>query len=162
MRLSLAIVVSLSACMVSEGEGLTDARVPGDGSCGDLQCSSGLRVSLVAQGGVFVGGAYQVHSVADGASEVCTFRIEGEPDACGGDPPCLSADTCGLLYNFSALPHSVAFVVGPEPDVIEVGIVRDGETIGGEILAPTYEQYAPNGVDCPPVCQTAAAEVPVG
>lgn len=158
-RIAFALLVA--ACSATEGGFARDSEVEGDGMCGDLQCSNGLRISLVAEGGVFTGGRYEVHTSADGTGRVCSFRIGAEPEQCFGDPPCVLEDECELVFNFSAVPHSVALVVGPDPDVVDVGIVRDGQTVGGQTLAPQYDDYAPNGDDCPPVCQVASGQVSV-
>lgn len=159
--MALTVGLLLGACAPQDARTIGDSEIEGDGMCGELQCSDGLRISLTAEGGVFVAGDYQLHVSSDGAPQVCGFRIEGDPDACFGDPPCLAADECGLSYSFSALPHSASFVVGPQPSVVELGIVRDGQTIGGETLAPQYDEHTPNGADCPPVCLIASAQVPV-
>ena len=160
----LALLVA--ACSAADGGFAQDSEIESD-TCGDLQCSNGLRISLVAEGGVFTGGRYEVHTSADGNGRVCAFRIGAEPEQCGGDPPCVvpvqGHPECDLDFNFSAVPHSVALVVPGRPEVVELGIVRDGQAVGGQILAPegAWHDYSPNGNDCPPVCQVASAEVPV-
>ena len=154
--------VALLGCN-GEGDGnlTTQPASTTDGECGDLGCNSGFRISLVAIGSLFDAGEYEVFFIVDEVPRDCAFRITFDDFECGGDPPCFLESTCNAEFNLVVQPHSIAFVVGPDPDLLDVRVQRDGTLIASEVLAPQYEVFAPNGPDCEPICMIAEAELPI-
>lgn len=151
---AIALALVVSACGGGSSDPLDDEDLAGTG-CPDAMCESGLRVVLVASG-PFTPGLYRVSSVADGQVDSCTFRVGGT-ESCGMDAPCLLADDCDAQINLLALPHSVAVVIGPgAPEVVSVDVERSGTPIAGFDLEPDYEEFAPAGPDCPPICEVAS------
>lgn len=173
MRLHLAAplavaLVAIPGCFGStQGDGppidVSDTETRETDACGDLGCSSGIYLSLVAEANVFDAGQYDVTFVIDGEVESCQFALSnGEP--CGLDPVCVVDSRCDgpqIQFNFVIMPHTIGFVVGPEGESIEVDVERDGRPLLSQTLVPSYEDYAPNGTDCEPICRVAEAELPI-
>lgn len=150
---TLALGLLCGGCDDGPSSSMDDEELVGTG-CSDAMCESGLRVVLVSSGS-FIPGNYRVSSVADGQVRSCTFRVGGT-ETCGMDAPCLLADECDAQINLVAPPHSVAVVIGPgAPEVVSVNVERGGTPIAGFDLEPDYEEFAPAGPDCPPICDVA-------
>ena len=144
----------------------TSAAVDTEGACGTLECSSGLHLSLVAAGDVFDGGRYDVTFAVEGSVESCQFALHNG-DSCGLDPVCVIESTCDgprIQFNFVLVPYTIGLVVGPsigEADDVRIDVERDGRSLLSEVLVLRYQDYAPNGSDCEPVCRVAQAELPL-
>lgn len=151
-----------SGCATSPEEEDPLAAQDTDVECGDLGCSNGLRISFVAEGGVFTAGEYELHIERDGVPTVCGFELGGDPRTCLGDPPCVLQNECGVQLSAGVVPQALGITVGPQPTQIVIGVVRSGRSVGGATLTPSYEEYAPNGADCDPICYVASAELPIG
>jgi hypothetical protein len=121
-------------------------------------------LSLVAGADVFDAGQYDVTFVIDGEVEACRFALQ-TADACGLDPVCVvespgsGCEGPQMQFNFVILPHTISFLVGPEGNLVQVDVERDGQSILSQTLVPSYEDYAPNGPDCEPVCRVAQAQL---
>jgi hypothetical protein len=155
VMIALAIGCNEPAGGTAEGEATTD------GECGTLACDDELQISLVAQGGVFEGGEYTVATDVDGVVASCGFSMSGEASDCFGDPPCAVANDCEAEFGFAVMPHFVLLHVPGAGEVVRLGVARDTSTLVDVTLVPEYEDYWPNGSDCPPMCKVASASVDV-
>ncbi len=129
------------------------------GACGMTSCTDQLLVSLVAEGQVLAGGAYAIGWSNDGVDDDCSFVIEGDAAACGGDPPCASANDCDADFGFSSAPQFVVLEIMAAPEMFEITVLRDGDVVLETGFSPQYEDFYPNGSECPPVCAQSAAEL---
>jgi hypothetical protein len=161
MRRVLPVSVALAAAC---SEPLVDPPVYADstdGECGMLSCDDELQISLVALGGVFTGGDYDVAVSVDDDVTSCGFVLSGDSSDCGGDPPCVLVNDCAADFGFAVRPHFVLLRVQPAADVVQIGIARDEASLLEETLAPDYQDYWPNGSDCAPMCRIASASIDV-
>lgn len=161
LRYWVAGLALLGAC---EGAPGPEPSVEGveAGGCGDLDCRSGLRISLVAQARYFVGGAYTVTTIADGDVQTCMFALARGVDACGEDVTCLMSTTCDATFNFAWVPNTINFEVSSnrgDPESVEINVMRGHARVAEAQYRPAYVDYAPNGSDCAPLCRVAAAEL---
>lgn len=155
VALALAIGCSEPTAGSAEGEATSSD------ACSMLGCDDELQISLVALAGVFDGGEYSVATEVDGVTESCNFTLSGESDACFGDPPCAVANDCDAEFGFAVMPHFVLLHVPGAGEVVRLGVARDSSTLVDLTFAPEYDDYWPNGSDCPPMCKVASAAVDV-
>lgn len=124
-------------------------------------CRDPLQLSLVATGGVFVGGSYAVVIELDDDIQSCSFALSGEASDCSDDPPCVLDNDCDAQFGFAVLPHFVLLGVEPAAELVRLGVARDTTNLVDVTLSPEYQDYFPNGSDCQPVCKTASASIDV-
>lgn len=110
---------------------------------------------------MFDGGEYSVATEVDGVTESCRFALSGEADACFGDPPCAVENDCDAEFGFAVMPHFVLLHVPGAGETVRLGVARDTSTLVDVTLVPEYDDYWPNGSDCPPMCKVASASVDV-
>jgi hypothetical protein len=121
--------------------------IPGR-SCTLMGCSDALSVVLTPEEAL-ADGAWEVEVIQeDGSSELCAFEIEG---GVVGQAPCEAFGTEG------SPTVQVDFPAGEGGVTVEVR--HEGELIHTEDFAPEYEELAPNGPECGPICRRAAVEV---
>jgi hypothetical protein len=129
----------------------------GAAMCGMTNCIDEVLLSLVAQGNVLTGGSYAIGWSLDGVDDDCSFTIAGTSDECGGDPPCALDNDCAADFDFASMPQFVSLAITGAPHLFEITVIRDGDVVLEDGFAPQYEDFHPNGSDCPPVCARSSA-----
>ncbi len=148
-------------CGGMEGESPTGQPGNLDGECREATCTSGLRITL-ASSGVFSAGRYSVTTFAEGVEVVCGFEVGGDAEVCGPDVPCLLGDDCDADFNLLAPPHSATVRVEPgTPERVDIVVSREGAVVASAEFAPRYDEFAPAGIDCEPVCLVGSAQLDI-
>ena len=120
-------------------------------SCTLADCTDGLFVDFYLR----TPGAYSL--AAD---------VDGQVVACAGSLPVDGTESCTgpgrVGFPWSGAPPNDQMIWGMNVDVVgaqsvHLMIARDGTTILDETFSPQWIDSAPNGVDCGPVCNVAAA-----
>jgi hypothetical protein len=127
--------------------------------CSEIGCSSGITAVLVADGGAFAAGVYELAAVADGEPEDCTFTISTDPDECA-IPPCVTDSDCNAVYVLTEDPMRIELAYGVLA-TLELTLTRDDLEVAHGAFTPAYEIWAPNGPGCGPACAQAIVELAV-
>jgi hypothetical protein len=143
-RLGLALATLLVAVALPSSCG------PLAQSCTLADCTDGLFVDFYLK----TPGAYSL-----------TADVDGQVVACAGSLPVDGTESCTGPGRVE-FPWSGAPIWGMNIDVVgaqsvHLVIARDGTTILDETFSPQWIDSAPNGVDCGPVCNVAAASFKV-
>jgi hypothetical protein len=134
----LALLVLAGGCDVLPGK-----------SCTLMGCSSMLAVVLTPEGEALADGAWEVEvTQEDGSTELCSFELEGGV---------LAPASCSVFGSEGSPSLQVDFAAGEGSVGVEVR--HEGEVVHTEDFSPSYEEVAPNGPGCGPVCRQAAVEV---
>lgn len=151
--------------------------------CSKISCSNGIHLSLVSGAATFTAGGYTVSFAQGELEQACGFELLGGPDACGFESTCLGEADCDAGFTLQGANQSIAFFVvtpgtgasdstGPATTAdsdsagaaslpIEVVVTREGQVLLAEAIVPLYEEVAPNGPGCEPVCNVGQAIVSV-
>lgn len=163
---SLAIVLAV-AC----GGGSTppSANNPTHGgaeprACTEIGCDNGLMLNFLADSG-WQPGNYRVVVDVDGQPVSCHGSLPLPACESGGGFQCDSPDV-RLGESGCALPPeqqglSDIHLETTSATEVSVTIERDGQLMATTVLKPSFQRVQPNGPDCPPVCTTAAINLPL-
>ena len=149
LALTLAVSLPLLASCGDKDEGL---------DCTEIGCTDGLEITFAPQ--LQTAGDYEVLVETEGLTITCTASLPlvGELSTCDAADVYLGSSGSAL----DASEHRLTGVYLPSgPAEVLLTVSRDGEEILSTTLSPTYEELAPNGVECGPVCSWAAVEVSV-
>ncbi len=148
-RLILAsLLLPLTACG-DKDEGPLD--------CTQIGCTDGLEIEVSPT--FSTQAEYGAVIVADGETITCTAVLPLPSD--GGS----SCDAEGVWWGTSgsALDESEHMLLGwylpSGPAEVSISVTRDGEEVLSAELVPEYEELAPNGEDCGPICTWAMETV---
>lgn len=118
--------------------------------CTAIGCEDGLKV--VFQPALHAEGTYDFEVALDGMSSTCTAVLPFDD---------LSVDVCDdprvmLILSGTALPANQQEVYGmmiaDTPSTVRITIDKDGDQVADQSFTPSYQQVAPNGVECGPIC----------
>lgn len=129
-------------------------------SCTDAGCASGVSIA-VGSAQPLPTGLYTVTVLLDGVATTCRRTL---PETNDPTTPCDSRDmTFYFGESFAALPpgsviSDLYIEISGTPRRIELEIAHDESVVSSESFTPEYVTHAPNGEDCPPVCQNADLE----
>lgn len=158
------IPVSLACAAMSAGG--CDSRV-----CTLIGCSDGFSANVRSADGNFPSGVHRVEVLVDGASLTCTFVYPNDGTSsqkmCDADLSVTvwSETTCsetmmvsypcdpipGKFYESIALPGT--------PGQVHVWQYVDDTAVLDAAVAPSYQEFAPNGRECGPICRQATASL---
>lgn len=127
--------------------------------------------------GSFPSGTHQIDVVADGVSLSCTFTFPLPTVAGGGtaEPSCppgmtvsvLPATDCTETNSGSTSAETCTDIPGQfvewitltgTPAEVDAQQSVDGALILDEMVAPTYQEVAPNDAECGPICHEALVD----
>jgi len=148
MRFFFACSLSLLAlattgCAVDLGHG-----------CGLVGCRDGLVVSIAPRvGGTVAPGDYVFDLTIDGATShaTCHVAAPNHPSTC--DDPRIAA-----VIGDGGSDAFIVTLDGTPTSVTIAATTPDGHTTTGS-WTPSYQDFAPNGVACGPICHEASAEM---
>ena len=122
--------------------GGSDAGDAGDdeGACTLIGCEDMLSISIAHQGLAAGTWTVAIDAPVDGQSESCSFVSDGS----GG----FTDDTCNALF----LPGEVVVQTDQLWAQVDVAVLLDGIERGSTSADVQYEEVAPNGPECGPVC----------
>lgn len=148
------------ACIVHPplGTGCNDVCALADG-CSEIGCTSGLTAALVAEGGAFAAGDYELRALVDDVPEGCTFTISTDRGQCA-IPPCVTDSDCNAVYLLTEVPMRIELAYGVVAS-LELTLGLDGIDVAHVSFAPAYDVSAPNGPGCEPACAQASVELAV-
>jgi hypothetical protein len=167
MRPSLLVigVVALSAALIANAC---------SGVCTAVGCQPGFSAKVHRADESFPSGTHQIDVVADGVSLSCTFTFPLPTVAGGGtsEPSCpsgmtvsvLPATSCTETTNGNTTAQTCTDIPGQfvewitlmgTPAEVQVQQSVDGALILDAMVAPTYQEVAPNDPQCGPICQEA-------
>lgn len=159
MRRFALVLAALALGCETPAPASDESSSSGPVECGMTSCTDQLLVSLVAEGQVLGGGAYAVGWSLDGVDDDCSFTIGGDAEQCDGDPPCAIGSDCHADFGFASVPQFVALAIEGAPELFEITVLRDGDVVLEDGFAPQYEDFHPNGEDCPPTCARGSASL---
>ncbi len=125
------------------------------GACTQAGCTDGLTVDVVAEGGTFAEGTYELFINAATIPE-CTFTVSNDPAECANGH-CVATEDCNALYlvgvegNDDVVMAQFPILEGP----FNLNVVFNGGHLGESVLEAQYETFSPNGEDCGPTCRSA-------
>jgi len=134
----------------------------GGKACKLVGCSDGFSASVRSADGSFPSGLHRIEVLADSAALTYTFTFPlevGSIPVCGGfSVMVFSATTCtdtrcdpipGQFFETITVPGT--------PGQVHAWQYVDDAAILDAAAAPSYQDLAPNGVECGPVCRQASA-----
>lgn len=130
-----------------------------------IGCDDGLQITVTPSSGSFVPGDYSL-TVTVSAGEhgrpleaaTCEIAFTYDGTLCDGDACSFSASACNLHVDLLDDQLELAIHSGA-PMTAELSISRDNVALANELLDPPYEEYAPNGESCGPVCYNSAMQL---
>ena len=170
MRLSLLVigVVALGAILIANAC---------SGVCTSVGCQEGFSAKVHRADGSFPIGTHQIDVFADGVSLTCTFTFPLPTVAGGGtsQPSCpsgmtvwvLPATDCTETNSGSTGAETCTDIPGQfvewitltgTPAEVQAQQSVDGAPILEVTVAPTYQEVAPNGAECGPICHQALVD----
>jgi len=146
-------------------------------SCTEIGCSDQFVAAVRRADGSFPSGMHRVDVTADGVTLSCTFTFPATAANSGGFvdatcPPGLIV-TVGPLQTCTTMTvgNSVVQTCDPVPGQFAEAIAMpgtpaqihasqyvDGVAILDASAAPSYQDYAPNGKECGPICHQASVD----
>ena len=107
-------------------------------------------------------GAYRFEVEIDGALTTCEGSLPLAACEAGPSVTCSSEAVAvgesGCAMEPASQGFSEVFFRDPQhPKAVKLTVSRDGEVIGAGEYAPEYERVQPNGPECEPTCDYAAA-----
>ena len=173
MRLSFSVigVVALGATLIANAC---------SGVCTSVGCQPGFSAKVHRADGSFPSGTHQIAIVVDGVSLTCTFAFPLPMVAGGGtsQPTCpsgmtvwvLPATDCTETNSGSSGTETCTDIPGQfvewitltgTPAEVQAQQSVDGTVILDATVTPTYQEVAPNGVECGPICHQALVDWPL-
>lgn len=152
-RVLALLVVSLSSCDNSMG-------------CSLAYCTDGFFLQLLgeapAQGagaeGELRAGDYELELVLDGTPLRCSAVVpQVRPPSCDGDAVSLAIFPSGL----DRAPSAFWLRSEQTPRMVAVLVRHQAAVVAEHSVQLTYDDFAPNGRECGPVCQRAESELPL-
>lgn len=130
--------------------------VPSVDDCGEAECSDMLTVTIERRDAEpFPPGGYDIAVQPAGAADLsaaCDLAESGRMTCGGGGALDVSAsdDLLEIDVRLRAAPAEVG-----------VEIAFGDETLGDEVLVPSYQLFEPNGAECDPTCFQGSAAMSV-
>ena len=127
--------------------------------CTEMGCIDGLQINFNPD--ITTHGTYIFSVTMDGVTEVCEYSLpfveeNGEYGTCDGENIWLTISGTAL----DASQHSIPEMYIPSsPTDIMIVITRDETEIVNQSFQPEYEEFAPNGKECGPICYSAGLTV---
>lgn len=129
--------------------------------CTEMGCMDGLQINFEPE--IITSGTYVFSATLDGVTETCEYTLpfveeNGEYGTCDGSNMLLTISGMAL----DASEHSIPEMYIPSnPTNVSIAITRDGIEIANQSFQPEYEEFAPNGKECGPVCSRASLTIDV-
>ena len=123
--------------------------------CTEMGCVDGLQINFDPE--ITTHGNYVFSVTMDGVTEVCEYSLpfveeNGEYGTCDGENLWLTISGTAL----DASQHSIPDMYIPSsPTDVSIEITRDDVLIVSSSFQPEYEEFAPNGKECGPICYNA-------
>lgn len=175
LGISIALFAAASACDLPDksigDEGGDDGNAEGDGeggssgaddgggsgglpgedegACTLIGCDDMLSISILHEGLAAGTWTVNIDAPVEGQSESCSFQSDGS----GG----ISPEPC---VQFSS-PGEIVVLAGELWTHVDVTVLLDGVERGSASADPTYEEVAPNGPECGPVCTQGTVSLTV-
>ena len=123
--------------------------------CTEMGCIDGVQINFEPD--ITTHGAYVFSVTMDGITEICEYSLpfteeSGEYGTCDGENIWLTISGTAL----DASQHSIPDMYIPlSPTSVSIEITRDDVLITSNTFEPEYEEFAPNGKECGPICYSA-------
>ena len=123
--------------------------------CTEMGCVDGLNITFNSE--IKTHGNYVFVVTLDDVTTTCEYTLpfistDGEYGNCDRDG--ISLTISGTALDESQ--HSIPYMYIPSsPESVSIEITRDGTSIASDSFSPEYEESAPNGKDCGPICYSA-------
>jgi len=166
--MDIRVILSCLACAVMSASGC-NALSKG---CTLIGCQDSFGATVRSADGSFPSGAHRVEALADGTSLTCTFVY---PDQGASTHLCDALDvivwpetTCTDTMMDGAVSHSCEPIPGKfyesialpgTPGQVHVWQYVDDTAVLDAAVAPSYQEFAPNGRECGPICRQATASL---
>jgi hypothetical protein len=129
--------------------------------CTEIGCSDGVNITFDSE--ITTHGNYVFVVTLDGVPTTCEYslpfvEIDGAYGSC--DREGISLTLSGTALDESQ--HSIPYMYIPSsPEAISIEITRDGSSIASTSFVPEYEESAPNGKECGPICYSAGTKIEI-
>ncbi len=167
--MDIRVIVSCLACVVMSASGC-DALSKG---CTLIGCQDSFGATVRSADGSFPSGAHRVEVLADGTSLTCTFvypSTSASSQLCDANLSVMvwPETTCTDTMMDGAVSHSCEPIPGKfyesialpgTPGQVHVWQYVDDTAVLDAALAPSYQEFAPNGRECGPICRQATASL---
>lgn len=157
--LSCGMLIAAAACGGDgDGGGSAGGGQGGNGQGGQMACTEiGCNDQLRIDFDKMIARDYTVtvnvnNQMASADCTVVTF-----PDAA---QPALANLTGGVEGSVMCEGNGVTLMIAPATATVSIASA-DGKTTGTVTATPMYQDFAPNGAGCPPVCKQATETMPV-
>ena len=120
-----------------------------DVPCTKIGCTDVLTIEILPWDFYFGSGLYKIQIVGDEQSFYdCTIQISRNTSECeeGGD--CVVESTCNASYT----SDTWTFMIEDAPEFVSIDVFKDDVNYLSMETTAVYEQIAPNGPDCEPIC----------
>lgn len=120
-----------------------------DSECTEATCVDAMTVNVEAATGAFLNGAYAISANAGNGVTQCTivFGEDGVQDSCGA----------GFFITETRAMFSLTFP--GTPDSVVFSVARGDSLLGDTVFVPVYDEIAPNGRECGPICLVATGDL---
>jgi hypothetical protein len=119
-------------------------------TCSEADCIDGIDISLVRDD--WAPGSYVVELDMDGTDVECTATVPSDvSESCSDDDVELITGPNGEIIAVE--------IMSAQAETVTIQVLQDGVSIGSADIQPEYQQIAPNGEECGPICSFAMAEV---
>jgi len=153
MRRTIAAGLALLTIALAAGCGLFEE----ERACTLVGCSDGLFVDIALRDPQE--GMHAVEGRLDGAPFRCEIDVRA---GTGGRPPTCTDERIepGAIYGGSEpSPGLILRFNDFLPEEVELRLLRGDAELGSWSLQPDYQETAPNGYECGPVCQVASVDL---
>ena len=129
--------------------------------CTEMGCIDGFQMTLEPP--ITTHASYIFTVTLDGETITCEYALPfveegGEYGSCDGEGVWLTISGTAL----DASQHSIPEIYIPSnPSEVSIEITKDEEVLVRETVAPEYEEFAPNGKDCGPICYSAGITISI-
>jgi hypothetical protein len=156
---------------------LAVAALPGGGctttkACPTIGCYDNFAASVQNADGTLPNGTHRIEILADGATITCSFTFPtatpatasitscatGTIVSVGPETMCTDTTTQGaVVHQCSPIPGRFIEQINitGAPGQVHVWQYVDDVTILDAAVAPTYQDFSPNGPECGPTCRAA-------
>ena len=129
--------------------------------CTEMGCMDGLQINFTPA--LTTAGTYVFTATLDGVTESCQYTIpfveeNGEYGSCDGENLQLTISGTALDESEHSIPE---MYIPSSPTDVSIVITRDEVEIANQSFQPEYEEFAPNGKECGPVCYSTSQTIDV-
>jgi hypothetical protein len=130
-----------------------------DPNCGNKKCHDALTVEIIrADNQTFIFGLYSFDVEFDDGS---TGFVECFYGYGASDFVCDMGDVNLIVPHLASNQGTISLTIYAAPATAAVQVAVSGWVVGVRTFSPMYDEIAPNGAECDPICYEASAMMAV-